>query len=386
MNCGIIERPRIRRLDVILFGALVLFLFPAFHAAHLPFRIDVKAFAGAYWGGTAVRAIFAAVLVAVAGLPLETTLLPALRRYREQKLRFFFVGVLCIWMFWLFGYWFGLTIVADAVAIAELFERKKEQFVASLTDIFLPSAYLFVGVVLVYLLNHAIAGIRYAGSDDAAFEKLDLLLFRINVFSLAQAMVRHLPPLFFRVMELVYFSLFGQIGGAIVITALLTGRQYAIRYVRTLLTAYLVALVCFFFWPTIGPFSIYSPQERSYLRALPTYSTQEAILLKADLLHEHKLIPEVANVNLIDYYIGFPSMHVAMPLIAVWFLRKWRNIALILIAFDVLLLVSIVALQWHYLSDLAGGVLVAGLAIAINREFGSSTSLATESGDEPATI
>ena len=86
-------------------------------------------------------------------------------------------------------------------------------------------------------------------------------------------------------------------------------------------------------------------------------------------MREHNLIPQVATVNLVDYYIGFPSMHVAMPLIAVWFLRKWRKITVILIGFDVLLLISIVALQWHYLVDLAGGLLVAGLAIFINRRF-----------------
>jgi hypothetical protein len=256
-------------------------------------------------------------------------------------------------------------------------DRKKRQFGAALIDIFVPSAYLFAGVILVYLLNHAIAGIKYAGSYDAAFEKADLLLFRTNVSALSQSMIRYLPTSFFAAMELAYFSLFGQVGAAIAITGLLTGRQYAGRYVRTLLTAYVIALVCFFFWPTIGPFSIYSPQERSHLQSLATYSTQEAILLKADLLDEHKLIPEVAKVNLVDYYIGFPSMHVAMPIIAIWFLRRWRNIAVILIIFDVLLLVSIVALQWHYLVDLVGGVLAAALAILVNGEFGARTSLAS---------
>jgi hypothetical protein len=67
-----------------------------------------------------------------------------------------------------------------------------------------------------------------------------------------------------------------------------------------------------------------------------------------------------------------------MPIIAIWFLRRWRNIAVILIIFDVLLIVSIVALQWHYLVDLVGGVLVAGLAILVNREFGSRSGSATD--------
>jgi hypothetical protein len=36
-----------------------------------------------------------------------------------------------------------------------------------------------------------------------------------------------------------------------------------------------------------------------------------------------------------------------------------------LCAYDVLLIVAILFLQWHYLVDILGGVLVAGLAIVI---------------------
>ena len=355
--------------DAALFAALVMPLLIGFSAAHLPLRIDLSAFVGAYWGATGVQSVFAAVILSVAGLQLEQTIRPMLRRYWEQRLRFLFVAVLCVWMFWQFGVWLGMAVVVDALALAELLDRRKQHFGVSLLDVFVPAVYLFIGVLLVYMLNHVIAGIKFAGLNDGEFEKADLILFRTNVAALSHWMAAHFPESFFGVMEMVYSTLYAQIGAAIVITALLAGRRYALLYVRTLVTAYLIALVCFYLWPTMGAFFLYSPAERHYLLSLPTYWTQEAIVAKAQLLKAHNLIPEVATVNLADYYIGFPSMHIAMPLIAIWFLRKWRGVAVILLCFDVLLVISIVALQWHYLVDIVGGALVAGLAILINRKF-----------------
>ena len=355
------------RVDYVVTWLLAVTVVPAFMVARLPIRVDLAAFAGAYWVGTAVRSIFFAVVLSLVTLSPNRILQPLLRRYWEQKARFFVLPVLCLWMFGLFGFWFGLTLVVDALAIAELLDRKKQQFGGSVLDILLPAAYLFAGVLLVYLLNHAIAGIKFAGSYDPAFEKADQILFRTSVSKLSHFMTLHLSRWGLPLLEFVYMSLYPQIGAAIILIALLGGRQYAMRYIGTLVVAYALAVATFLVWPTMGPFAIYSPGERSYLVSFSTYLTQEGIVSKAYLLHARNLIPEVRTTNLADYYIGFPSMHVALPAIAIWFLRKWKKLAFLLVLFDVLLLISIVALQWHYLIDLVGGVLAAALAIAINR-------------------
>jgi hypothetical protein len=365
-------RPRTRRGSIIpvdYFFTLLLAaaVGPAFFASGLPFRLDLGAFAGAYWGGTAVRSVFFAVGLSVLAFSPNRILLPMLRRYWRQKARFLVVAVLALWLFGLFGFWLGLTILVDALALAELLDRRKLQFGTSVLDIVYPAAYLFVGVLLVYLLNHAIAGIKFAGSYDPAFEKADQVLFHVSVSRLSHAIALYFPRSCLFVLEMVYFSLFAQIGAAIILTALLGGRRYATRYVGTLIIAYAIALAFFLLWPSIGPFSIYAKAERSYLLSFSTYVTQQGIVSKAYLLHARHLIPEVKTVNLSDYYIGFPSMHVALPAVALWFLRKWKRVALLLVWFDALLLISIVALQWHYLVDLLGGVLAAMLAIGVNR-------------------
>ena len=346
-----------------LLAILLALVVPAFKVARLPFQVDFLGLAEAYWGGTAVRAIFAAVILSLLASKPRFIFAPMLQRYRRQKLRLLICAVLCVWMVALFGGWFGSLLVVNALAIAELLDRTGTKFGAVVVDVLAPAAYLFIGVLLIYLLNHAIAGMKFAGSCDTAFERADQLIFRTSVSAVSAWIATRVSPSSWELMEMVYFSLFGQVGGAIIIAAIKWGRPYAMRYVGTLMTAYVIALICFFFWPSIGPFSIYPASTRVHLLSLPTYWTQEAIRAKASMLSFHKLTPAVITVNLADYYIGFPSMHIALPVIALWFLRRSRRMALLLFGFDVLLLISIIALQWHYLVDLAAGLIVGALAI-----------------------
>jgi hypothetical protein len=137
------------------------------------------------------------------------------------------------------------------------------------------------------------------------------------------------------------------------------------RYVGILTTGYAMALAIFYFLPTIGPFILQPSPD--FPNSLNTVLTQRIIFTKAQLLSRHQLaIPEILQVNLVDYYIGFPSMHIAMPLIAIWFLRRWRRVALLVAVFDLFLVMAIVLLEWHYFLDLAGGVAIALAAIALN--------------------
>jgi hypothetical protein len=278
--------------------------------------------------------------------------------------------VLAAGMFCAFGFWLGLAVAVDALAAAELMERRKQAFEAALGDILLPALYLFCGVVLVFAFNHAIAGIRFAGTFDAVFYHLDRLLFHASVSNIAHWSLSHLPSQFFALLELAYYSLYSQIGGAIFLTALLGSRWYAMKYVRTLLIGYLIALLVFLVFPTVGPFSICPFHLSSYPRSLATFWTQEAILAKARMLWAHRLTSDVVPVNIVDYYIGFPCMHVALPSIAIWFLRPWKRIALFLVVFDGMLLVpSIILLEWHYLVDLPAGFAVAFLAIRLTERI-----------------
>src|SRR5262249_23655033 len=142
--------------------------------------------------------------------------------------------------------------------------------------------------------QHVIAGMRYAGEYDSVFDRLDSLLFHVNVSAISHTAVARLPLWIFRTAEFAYYSLYVQIGAAVAITALGTGRKYAMQYVATLVIGYYLALAMFALWPTMGPFAVCRQHVSGYPHELPTYWTQQAILAKARLLWDHNLeLPEV---------------------------------------------------------------------------------------------
>jgi hypothetical protein len=348
-------------------AAFLLALFPLFRRAALPLSIDLKEIGGAYWLGTGVKAVFGAVLLYVLCFPWAVTGAPAVRRFWQSKLLLAEVMVILAVMIRLFGVYLAVEVVVDGIALAELLIRKKEQFGAAVVDVAIPAIYLFIGLVVVFSFQHGVAGLKFAGQYDPFFEHLDRVIFHTNVSQLSHVALHHLPTWSAHALELIYFSLFMQMGAALIITALAGNRRYALQYVATLLVGYYIAIAIFFFWPTLGPFSVCPDHLSAYPTSIPTFFGQETILAKAKLLWQHNLIPEVRSVRVMDYYIGFPCMHVALPIIVIWSLRKWRKMAWMIAIFDIFLVASIVLLEWHYLVDLVAGVVVAGLAIGLNR-------------------
>src|SRR5665811_1639699 len=82
-------------------------------------------------------------------------------------------------------------------------------------------------------------------------------------------------------------------------------------------------------------------------------------LVNASALYHHatRITPPLG------YYVAFPSVHVAQPLIAAWFLRKWRRASMIVAGYCGLLVPAIIILQWHYVIDIIAGLAVAALAV-----------------------
>lgn len=361
-------------------------LFPLFHFAHLPFRLDLGDMGGAYWVGSGVRAVFCATFLYVLAFPWKDTVRPVIDRF-YSKWWLAAVGLsFVIGMIALFGVSLGAYVIVFGIALSELMIRRQAKFVSSLLDIALPALYLFVGLLIVLSFQHAIGGLKFAGSYDPFFRGLDRKLFHADVSSISHFTLRHLPPWTQRGLELAYYSLFTQIGLGMIIVSLALGRKAGLKYVATLLAAYYIALAIFAFWPTIGPFSSCDTHASGYATALGTFAGQEVVIAKARLLLQHSTIPAVQTVNMADYFIGFPCLHVALPLIVLWSLRKWRGMALALIVLDLFLVSSIVILEWHYLVDMVAGIFVAVLAIATQHEPACSTPDKVQPNVEDATL
>jgi hypothetical protein len=226
----------------------------------------------------------------------------------------------------------------------------------------LPAFYLFVGFLLVLAYNAIIVSARSNFAYDPTFNAIDkYLLHGFTVFELSHWALRTFPPSLFRFLEFVYYGMFPQIGAGMILVGLYDGKHRALQFVGTILMAYYLTLGLFYLWPSHGPYYLCPMHFERFPSTLQTYFAQKFLLRDAIGLSNHRSIQRISS----DYFIAFPCMHIAQPLIVMWFLRRWRRVTMALCIYDALLIVAILLLEWHYLVDIFGGVLVAAAAIAI---------------------
>jgi PAP2 superfamily len=348
-------------------GILAAAIVPAFLSVHLPLAVNWGRLIPIYWVGLAVRAVLVAVVLFVVGFPLEQTLRPLFIHYKNQKSRIPFFVLFAAGMIWKFGLITGITLVVLGVALAELVDRANGDLVHlwhQFRPVFPPAAYFFFGLILVFAYNDFIASTKDPGAYDWLFLKMDFYLgFRPSLSALAHATAKHLPAWGLHFAEYIYYAMFNQIGAALIILAMHSGTKQALRFVGTLLTAYYLALILFFFWPSMGPFYTCPNHFEQFSNSLATYGSQLGAVFKYHLLNTNRAFSQVDT----DYFIAFPCLHIAQPLIVLWFLRRWKRITIVLLLYDLILLPSILLLEWHYFVDVIGGLIVAAIAIWLNR-------------------
>jgi hypothetical protein len=229
-------------------------------------------------------------------------------------------------------------------------------------DVYIPALYLFVSLLIVFVYNDIIAVRRYTGSWEFILNQADAFILGGHTISpWAHAVLLRWPGLI-PVLQVVYFGIFAQIGAAIVILALRDGKSMALKFVGTAVTAYYIALFIFYWIPATGPFAI-SPEHFSVIRpGIATYEIQKALLGILTQLRQFHTKDFIGA----DYFIALPSMHIVLPLIVLWFSRKWKRMVAVLIAYDVLVVFAILLLEWHYVVDMIAALPVAALVIAIN--------------------
>jgi PAP2 superfamily len=289
---------------------------------------------------------------------------PWWERHRQQKARLGILAILALPASLLLGPAKGLLVTVVTVAVLEFVERERTsgQTRKKIFDVLVPAAYLFLGFVLVFAYNDVIAAVRFYGAYDEFFNRMDSrLMFGATMPQIAHAALRVLPGWIYDVLEFFYYGMFAQIGGGLVISALCFGRKAAFRFAGTIMVAYYLALALFFLWPSQGPFYLCAQHFAEFPRQLRTYGYQKQFLQNVMWIWEHRAISQINT----DYYIAFPCMHIAQPLIVLWFLRHWKRMVGILLAYDAIMVVAILLLEWHYAVDLIGGVVVAALAILI---------------------
>jgi hypothetical protein len=338
-------------------------LVPVLRSQHLPLKFDWTTLFVAYWFVLTVQAIFLAMLLYLIGFPRQQTWEPVVARYRQTPVRIAFVILYFGILIWAIGVTKAFVLTADTIALLELRDRQRLAGVRhAAAAIAPPAAYFFFGFVMVLAYNCAIVSVRFNFANDPALAAMDRwLLHGHSVGDFSHWAVHVFPLSFFRFLEFIYFGMFPQIGAAMILVALCEGRRRGLQLVGTLLMSYYLALAIFYLWPSQGPYYLCPSHFSRFPASLQAYTIQKTLITDATARWHHELLTRIPT----DYFIGLPCMHVAQPLIVMWFLRRWRRMVIALAAYDVLLIAAIILLEWHYVVDIIAGILVAALAIAI---------------------
>jgi hypothetical protein len=337
-------------------------MIPVLRSQGLPLRFDWMTIGIAYWLVLGAQAIFVATLFCLIGFP-RPVLAPTFDRYRANPARIVTLIVFFAALVWITSWMRALVVTVDAVGVLELYDRQRlAEFRRSAASVLLVAAYLFFGFVLVLAYNSAIVSARFNFAADPAFAAADRwLLHGHSVSGFSHWALGMFPLSLFRFMEFIYFGMFPQLGATIILVSLTYGRSRGFQFVGAILVSYYIALALFYLWPAQGPYYLCPSHFSRFPPSLSTYAIQRTLIAHALALFQHQPIARIST----DYFIAFPSMHIAQPVIMLWFLRRWKRIVIALAAYDAVLIAAILLMEEHYVVDLLAGVLVAIIAIAI---------------------
>lgn len=353
-------------LHFVLTGAAVAFLIPILHRVHLPVRWDLDQMLNSYIILAVQSAVLATVLYAIQN-PKEL-LISFRNQYWLNKPKLLILAAFVAILVLVVGAKFAVLITVETLAVLELMHRDRlktpnnqERLAHRIMGLLPAAAYLFFGLIMVFTYNNIIVRVRYYGAYDEFFNWLDVRLFGTTVSALAHHAAEVLPAGTLSALNFIYFGMFPQIGTTLILCAMLSGRRRAMQFVGAVLFANYLALIIFYLWPSHGPYVLCSHHFERLRYDLSSYLSQKNMLANARYLWQQKPVHSIPMA----FYIAFPCMHIAQPLVVLWFIRKWKRIASLFVAYDVLLLAAILLLEWHYFVDLLGGVAVAAATIFV---------------------
>lgn len=167
------------------------------------------------------------------------------------------------------------------------------------------------------------------------------------------------------VLDDAYFRVFHLVVLTTVTLGLARRREGQLRFVGALSLCYLVGGPAYYLWPSLGPLFT-QPERFAFLSDSWRVGPPIAELLRQSTFGG--LRGELRELRPFLFIAAMPSLHVAQAVVIAHHARGelvWSAVAWVLAALSV---VATVALGWHYLLDVVGGVALAvGCLIAVRR-------------------
>jgi hypothetical protein len=317
------------------------------------------------------KVAFSAVVLAAILHVVDTPLSVTIASFKIRPARFVIpAAMVCVFVA-LLGWSPGLFVASVACVVLEFLYRHPTGRLSIVSSFLLPASYLLLGVVLVCYYNDIAASVRFPGTYDPFFMRLDSWL-GVDVPLVSKQAVAMFSPRILVWAEQIYFRMFDVLGATLVLIALEGGLRRAMQFVGAILLAYYITLGLFLVVPSQGPFYLCLDHASSFPNTLVSYPIQMSLLAQAKDMWQHTSTMATQG----GYFISFPCMHVVKPAVALWYLRGHRRIAFLLFAYLLALPVAIILLEWHYLVDIPVGFAIAALVIVISdRSVGIGTGV-----------
>ena len=342
------RKSRITVVGPAIVGALLLLVIGIFKSLGISLKFQGLTFVGLYLAIGAQSVAYSVFLIAIQ-FPREL-FLPAVKKLARRPEVLVTALALGFLFFKAFPVDFAFPLLVTALLVFVVSLRTARRIV-------LPGMYLFVGLLTAFCYSVVGVTVRFEPNFDSVLQRIDyVLLLGHSVSQLSHQFAAVVPPWITSGLLLWYALMFPLIGATLMLCSTMVGHTYAMKFVSTILLAYLFSVIVFLVFPTHSP---YFSCPDHWSSRLPGWMLDfQKNYVETALARFHGIRSPLGP----EYYISFPCMHIAQPLIAMWYLRRWKRIALFLIPVNLVLMIAIVLLEWHYFVDLLGGVLVAAVS------------------------
>lgn len=174
-------------------------------------------------------------------------------------------------------------------------------------------------------------------------------------------------PNWVRVMDRTYFAIFEHMAvGTCFLLGLGDARERG-RYLGALCLSYAIGAPLYLCMPAAGP-AYFDPSSYAFLRQQPLVVNY----VQAVLFENTAAINEAraTSIQTWGYIACMPSLHMAHELVMLYFARRSLIFFTGTLVFFVMTAVSVVALGWHYPTDILTGMALGAVSIVISHYLG----------------
>lgn len=229
---------------------------------------------------------------------------------------------------------------------------------------------LFAAFVSIELGFCVISNLNYMALQQVITRLKDASLYRLDlaIYSFCFGRPMDYSGIFPLMNSKILFDLFQNaylilwLGAFLVFFIISFKKESVSNFLYALLGCYLIGLLIFLVYPTVGPCIYYPESLRVEYQQTMAYTAMQAMAKGY-----HSVKQQSPKYNELGYFVAFPSLHVAVAVVIQYFLRNSEIHFWIFLPISLAVIVSIFYLGFHYFIDAPAGVFLAFATIFLLR-------------------